>query len=132
MNMRDGRTGRMMWQSEDWADKLFGTELEAHVPKAILKCKVVSREINFSSKEKIECFRLEQRVYYRGMGIEEWFFKFGFVIPGSTNTWQQVIEAAAEEDMLSAEELSGNVVFETAFYDGDLFICKNLVRIYYD
>ena len=26
--MRDGRTGRMMWQSEDRADKLYGNELE--------------------------------------------------------------------------------------------------------
>mmetsp|Transcript_22160 Transcript_22160/g.22328 ORF Transcript_22160/g.22328 Transcript_22160/m.22328 type:complete len:246 (+) Transcript_22160:181-918(+) len=131
MNMRDGDTGKLLWQSQDWADKLYGTELEARVPKSILKCKTVSREINFTSKEMIENFRLEQRVLYRGICIEEWFFKFGFVIPGSTNTWQQVIEAAAAEDMLTAEELSGNVMFETSFYDNEMFICKNLFRIYY-
>lgn len=61
----------------------------------------------------------------------EWFFSFGFVMPNSTNSWQQTIDAAAAEDMLTAEALSGNVVFETSFYDGDEFMCKNSVRIYY-
>lgn len=61
----------------------------------------------------------------------EWFFTFGFVMPNSTNSWQQTIDAAAPEEMLSAEALSGNVVFETSFYDGDEFMCKNSVRIYY-
>jgi hypothetical protein len=41
-------------------------------------------------------FRLEQRVFFQGVCIEEWCFNFGFVIPGSTNTWQQSIEAAEE------------------------------------
>lgn len=36
---------------------------------------------------------------------EEWFFDFGFVIPGSTNSWQQTIESAGEDRMLSAEDL---------------------------
>jgi retinal rod rhodopsin-sensitive cGMP 3',5'-cyclic phosphodiesterase subunit delta len=63
--------------------------------------------------------------------IVEWFFRFGLVIPGSVNTWQQTIDAAPPEDMLSAAELSGNVVFETSFFDGEEFICKNSVRIFY-
>lgn len=50
---------------------------------------------------------------------------------GSRNSWQQTIEAAPPDEMLPAEALSGNVVFETAFYDGDEFLCKNSVRIYY-
>jgi hypothetical protein len=37
--------------------------------------------------------------------IPEWFFSFGFVIPGSTNSWQQIIEAAPREEMMSAEVL---------------------------
>lgn len=35
----------------------------------------------------------------------EWLFQFGFVIPGSTNSWQQIIEAADADKMLPAEEL---------------------------
>ena len=61
----------------------------------------------------------------------EWHFQFGFVIPGSTNTWQQTIDAAPPSEMLPAQVLSGNVVFETSFYDGEEFLCKNSVRLYY-
>ena len=46
------------------------TEHEARVPKRILKCRAVSREINFSSKEEMNEFRLEQRVYFKGTVIE--------------------------------------------------------------
>ena len=51
----------------------------------------VSREINFTSPNMIEDFRLEQRVHFEGVCIEELFFDFGYVIAGSTNTWQKVI-----------------------------------------
>lgn len=37
--------------------------------------------------------------------LPEWFFDFGFVIPGSTNSWQQTIESAGQERMLAAEDL---------------------------
>lgn len=66
-------------------------------------------------------FRLEQRVFFKGTVIEgmlnilsliyiynydlEWAFSFGFVIPGSTNTWQSLIEAAPESQMIPANLL---------------------------
>lgn len=95
-------------------------EHEARVPKRILKCRAVSREINFASQEEMQQFRLEQRVYFKGTVIEgrssflfllfsietlEWSFTFGFVIPGSTNTWQSLIEAAPESQMIPANIL---------------------------
>jgi retinal rod rhodopsin-sensitive cGMP 3',5'-cyclic phosphodiesterase subunit delta len=45
-------------------------EHEARVPKKILKCRAVSREINFSSKEQMEKFRLQQRVVFKGKCLE--------------------------------------------------------------
>lgn len=42
----------------------------ARVPKKILKCKAVSRELNFSSSEKLEKFRLEQKVFFKGQCLE--------------------------------------------------------------
>ena len=71
----------------------------------------------------MENFRLIQRVLLHGDSFEgassvtphsalrmtgisantEWSFEFGFVIPGSTNSWQQVIEAA--DEMLPTEIL---------------------------
>jgi retinal rod rhodopsin-sensitive cGMP 3',5'-cyclic phosphodiesterase subunit delta len=61
----------------------------------------------------------------------EWCFDFGFVIPGSTNTWQSLIEAAPESQMIPASLLTGNVVIETTFYDADLLVSKSRVRLFY-
>jgi hypothetical protein len=36
----------------------------------------------------------------------EWFFKFGFVPPETTNSWQSVIEAAPESQMMPANVLT--------------------------
>ncbi|GMT15099.1 hypothetical protein PFISCL1PPCAC_6396 [Pristionchus fissidentatus] len=131
MNLRDGSTGKVLWQSTaDLADP--NKEHEAHVPRAVLKCKSVSRELNFTSDELIEKFRLEQRVYLKENVIEEWFFDFGFVIPKSTNTWQSVIEAAPQGNMLPPSLLSGNIVIETSFFDDELLVSKSAVRIFYD
>eukprot|EP00916_Digyalum_oweni_P023348 GHVL01038767.1.p1 GENE.GHVL01038767.1~~GHVL01038767.1.p1 ORF type:complete len:144 (-),score=26.30 GHVL01038767.1:552-983(-) len=120
MNMRDADTGEVMWASEDW--NTSQDEQSANVSKGILKCKAISREINFSSKEEMGDFQLHQVVYLNGEPLEEWKFGFGFVIPGSTNSWQQTIEAEDEQQMLPAELLSGNVIIETKFYDSATLI----------
>lgn len=51
--------------------------------------------------------------------------------PGSTNSWQTTIEAAAEQDMMDPEQISGLVHIETSFLDGDKLINKSVVRIFY-
>uniref|UniRef100_A0A914DHU5 Phosphodiesterase delta-like protein n=1 Tax=Acrobeloides nanus TaxID=290746 RepID=A0A914DHU5_9BILA len=130
MNLRDAETGRILWQSSEDMSNPQSIH-EARIPKSVLKCKAVSREINFTSSEQIEKFRLEQRVYLKDNIIEEWFFDFGFVIPQSTNTWQNMIEAAPEGQMLPASLLSGNIVIETNFYDDDLLVSTSRVRLYY-
>uniref|UniRef100_A0A3P8WSZ8 Phosphodiesterase 6D, cGMP-specific, rod, delta n=1 Tax=Cynoglossus semilaevis TaxID=244447 RepID=A0A3P8WSZ8_CYNSE len=109
----------------------FLTLPSARVPKKILKCKAVSRELNFSSSEKLEKFRLEQKVFFKGQCLEEWFFEFGFVIPNSTNTWQSLIEAAPESQMMPANVLTGNVIIETKFFDDDLHVSTSRVRLFY-
>lgn len=38
--------------------------------------------------------------------VSEWKFNFGFVIPGSTNTWQSVIESAPESQKMPANALT--------------------------
>jgi retinal rod rhodopsin-sensitive cGMP 3',5'-cyclic phosphodiesterase subunit delta len=80
-------------------------EHEAKVPKQILRCRAVSREINFSTTEPMERFRLEQKVLFKGRCLEEWFFELGFVIPNSTNTWQSLFQAAPESQMMPAHVL---------------------------
>lgn len=130
MNLRDAETGKVFWQgNEDLS--VPDVEHEARVPKKILRCPAVSREINFSSAEPMEKFRLEQKVLFKGRCLEEWFFEFGFVIPNSTNTWQSLIEAAPESQMMPANVLNGNIVIETKFFDDDLLISTSRVRLFY-
>jgi len=132
MNMKDASTGRLMWRSANWGPDIYEYEKSEHLPKAILQCRSVSREINFSSRHELRSFHIEQYVYLHGHCIEQWSFHFGFVMPGSTNTWQQVIAAAAPDQMLDPTLLSGNVTFETHFFDGDRALCKSVVRLHYD
>jgi len=130
MNLKDASSGKLLWENtEDFS--MTGKIHEAKVPKKILKCKAVSREINFSSVELMEKFRLEQRVLFKGKCLEEWYFDFGFVIPDSQNTWQSLIEAAPASQMIPAKVLSGNIVIETNFFDGDLLVSQSSVRIFY-
>ena len=71
MNLRDADSGKVLWQSSDDMS-IPEKEHEARVPKKILKCRAISREINFSSKEPMDKFRLEQRVLFKGKCLEGW------------------------------------------------------------
>lgn len=100
MNLRDADSGKILWQSsedlslpekEHEGFSCFSFALEslmsqsymqrykslrqfyvyvARVPKKILKCRAVARELNFSSQEQMDNFRLEQRVIFKGKVIE--------------------------------------------------------------
>ncbi|XP_011503716.1 PREDICTED: retinal rod rhodopsin-sensitive cGMP 3',5'-cyclic phosphodiesterase subunit delta isoform X2 [Ceratosolen solmsi marchali] len=130
INLRDADTGKILWQgNEDLS--VPDIEHEAKVPKQILRCRAVSREINFSTAEPMERFRLEQKVLFKGRCLEEWFFELGFVIPNSTNTWQSLFQAAPESQMMPANVLNGNMVIETKFYDDDLLLTMSRVRLFY-
>lgn len=103
----------------------------------------------FSSTEAVRDFSIQQRVLFSGACIEgaqpllgpgprpspapaEWSFHFGFVIPGSENRWDNTIVAAPAAERVPAARLSGHVVVETGFYDGDRLIGTNRVRVFYD
>merc|ERR1719271_99220 len=59
--MRDAATGKILWeQSKGWGD-MYDREILARVPRRLLDCRAVSREVNFSSEFKMKDFRLEQR-----------------------------------------------------------------------
>lgn len=45
-------------------------------------------------------------LFFNFFHFTEWFFEFGFVIPNSTNTWQSLIEAAPESQMMPANVLT--------------------------
>lgn len=129
IKMKDFGTGEVLWKHDNWD---FNSLVEAHVPKSILDCKAVSREIYFSSVSEISKLSLLQKVKLNEHVIEEWSFEFGFVIPNSANSWEQVIYAAKPEEMLPAEELSGNITIETIFFQDSEIIHSSSVRVFYD
>ena len=59
----------------------------------MLECNSVGREITFYSKKPMHNFSIKQVMSMGGQVVEEFQFNFGFVIPGSTNSWEQVIDA---------------------------------------
>ncbi|EAR87530.2 retinal rod rhodopsin-sensitive cGMP 3,5-cyclic phosphodiesterase subunit delta (macronuclear) [Tetrahymena thermophila SB210] len=130
LTMGDADTGNKLWVCQD-SQQLINSEkeIQANIPKEILQCKSVSRDINFSSAHTIKKLSLKQIFSLNGQPIEQFSFDFGFVIPGSTNNWQSIIQAS--EEMIPVEILSGNLVVETKFYDEDNLICSINVRIFY-
>jgi retinal rod rhodopsin-sensitive cGMP 3',5'-cyclic phosphodiesterase subunit delta len=132
LTLKNASTGERAWSSDDWADDVFTTVKEAHLPARVLTFPAVGREITFSTVEAIREFRIEQRVLLQGNPIEQWNYKFGFVIPQSTNSWETIVEAAGEGKMLPASVLSGNLYIVTSFFAGSLFISKSVVQVFYE
>lgn len=129
LKMKDGDKGKVLWETNKF--DLSEDEKQEDLPKELLDSKVVVREVNFSSKEKISDLELIQNFYLFGELIETARFYFGFVIPDSTNNWEQVVEAKPPEEMLSAEELSGNLVVEIMFLSMGEVIVRNRIVINY-
>ncbi|GIQ88408.1 GMP phosphodiesterase, delta subunit [Kipferlia bialata] len=98
------------------------------LPKSLLKAKAVARKIIFHSTDIIENFHVQQLVSYNDKVIEVWNYRFGFVIPGSTNTWEVVTESAK---ILPLKMISGKVVIFTSFWDGDTPLCVSKIRLFY-
>lgn len=130
LKMKDGTNGKIMWETTNF--DLLDSEKEEFLPKELLDCKEVVREVNFSSVEKIYDLELIQNFYLLGELIETGRFYFGFVIPNSTNNWEQVVEAKSPEEMLSAEQLSGNLVAEILFLSKGELIIRNRIVINYE
>ena len=128
IQMKDGDSGKMMWDCKDW--DLSSPNQTVKISKELLKCKIIKRNVNFSSVEKIEDLELIQNFYLMGELFESSRFKFGFVIPNSTNDWEQIIEAK-EDGVLPAEVLSGKLHVETYFLCQGRIIVKNKILIYY-
>ena len=128
IQMKDGDSGKMMWDCKDW--DFSSPNQIVKISKELLKCKIIKRNVNFSSVEKIEDLELIQNFYLMGELFESSRFKFGFVIPNSTNDWEQIIEAK-EDGVLPAEVLSGKLKVETLFLCEGKIIVKNKILIYY-
>lgn len=73
MILRDADTGKVIWQ-ENKDLSSCEAEHEAKIPTKILDLRAVSREINFSTVESIENFRLHQKVSVVDICLTNFFF----------------------------------------------------------
>ena len=128
IQMKNGETGEVMWEVKSW--DLTKKTHKINLTKELLKCKRIIRNVNFSSEEKIDELELVQNFYLMGELFESSRFRFGFVIPGSTNDWEQII-VAKEDGVLPAEILSGKLQVETLFLMQGKALYKNKIHIYY-
>ena len=128
MQMKNGENGEVMWEVKSW--DLTKENHTENITKELLKCKRIIRNVNFSSDEKIDDLELVQNFYLMGELFESSRFRFGFVIPGSTNDWEQIM-IAKEDGVLPAEVLSGKLQVETLFLIQGKILYKNRILIYY-
>eukprot|EP01117_Protostelium_nocturnum_P019921 TRINITY_DN8755_c0_g1_i1.p1 TRINITY_DN8755_c0_g1~~TRINITY_DN8755_c0_g1_i1.p1 ORF type:complete len:184 (+),score=40.23 TRINITY_DN8755_c0_g1_i1:38-589(+) len=128
MQLRDADSGDMLWKA-NFTEEIFTTEQTAKIPSTVLDCRAVSREISFYSRETIKGFHIKQHVLMEGAILEEWDVWFGFVMPNSTNSWQTTFYSSPQK--IPAEMISGKVVIETSFFDGNEFLSTSKVRVFY-
>ncbi|CCI47388.1 unnamed protein product [Albugo candida] len=96
-----------------------------------MRCEETGKVLWQTDEWSEDVFRIEQEGKLTRHNMNQWRFTFGFVIPGSTNTWQQSIESAGRGNMLDPSTISGKLMIETAFYNGELPIARTIYRIYY-
>ena len=75
-------------------------------------------------------FAIKQVMSMGGQVVEEFQFDFGFVIPGSTNSWEQVIDADVGQ-VMPAEVLSGNLEVDTYFMVKNVPFAHQKYRVFY-
>ena len=133
MTMRDASetsSKGVFWSNSDW-DMTTQDEQSVKFPKAMLDCAAIGREMTFFAEKAISDFSVEQNMYLGNTLIETLSYDFGFVIPKSTNSWEQIIEADVGQ-VLPAEVLSGNLVVQTSFKAKGVEFARTNYRVYYE
>eukprot|EP01025_Chloroclados_australasicus_P011053 TRINITY_DN14795_c0_g1_i2.p1 TRINITY_DN14795_c0_g1~~TRINITY_DN14795_c0_g1_i2.p1 ORF type:complete len:343 (+),score=21.66 TRINITY_DN14795_c0_g1_i2:83-1111(+) len=68
-------------------------------PRALLQCKNIKTQLTFSvGPNPVPNLRLIERHYFKGDLVREYDMKFGFCIPGSTNTWEAIYDMPLYSD----------------------------------
>lgn len=135
----------------------------AHLPASLLRASAASRQVTFASADVLHRLRMAQVMWLRlgGPGggpsaaapapvrwlpLERNLERLGFVMPGSTNTWEGIVEsaeaiaeqrggpqaAAAAASRPSASDLSGRLFVETSFSEGERLLARSTLCVWYD
>ena len=81
----NGEDGSTLTDEDDPATRV----IKYHLGPDFLRLRTVGLTLLFSNGPKpIQNMEMVERHYFRGKVIRSYDFKFGFVIPGSTNSWE--------------------------------------------
>ena len=87
----------------------------------------------FKSLELIQkVISFSSQMYLHDTLIEVHKFKFGFVIPNTENSWENIIIARPKAEMIPAEVLSGNLIVESEFFNNEKNVYKFKAQVFYD
>ena len=100
--------------------------IKYHMGPMFLMLKTVGLTMNFSIGPKpVTNMEMIERHYFRGKVIRAYDFKFGFVIPNSTNSWEMIYDMPdfTEQELQEISSAPWEVKSDTFFFaNGKLFI----------
>ena len=108
--------------------------IKYHLGPQFLNLKTVGLTLNFSiGPKEIKKLEMVERHYFRGKVIRSYVFEFGFVIPGSTNSWEFIYDLPelSEDEMREIIEAPWEVKSDSFFFaDGQLIIHNRAIYNY--
>eukprot|EP00770_Monocercomonoides_exilis_P004807 MONOS_4784.1-p1 / transcript=MONOS_4784.1 / gene=MONOS_4784 / organism=Monocercomonoides_exilis_PA203 / gene_product=unspecified product / transcript_product=unspecified product / location=Mono_scaffold00132:28374-29061(-) / protein_length=128 / sequence_SO=supercontig / SO=protein_coding / is_pseudo=false len=128
--MFDGETKKCYFEVSGW-DEVLHTD-EMHLEKELLKAKAVQTKYEFTSENEVEELKMEQIMVLGTTPIEYFKFEFGFIIPGSTNTFDSTIHGAGEGKMIPPEMLNGKLKCVIRFLDGEKLLAERIIKVFYE
>ena len=108
--------------------------IKYHLGPDFLYLRTVGLTMNFSiGKTAINSLEMIERHYFRGRVIRDYGFKFGFVIPNSTNSWEFVYDLPelSEEEMLEIQSAPWEVKSDSFFFANGRLIIHNRAEYNY-
>ena len=100
--------------------------IKYHLGDQFLNLTCIGLTLNFSiGPDPIENLVMVERHYFRGRVIKSYDFTFGFVIPGSTNSWEFIYDLPelSDEEKKELIEAPNEVLSDSFFFaDGKLII----------
>ena len=107
-------------------------EIHVRLPMQLALQTCVTREIAFTSVEEICDLWLVERLLYEEELVVERRFAVGYVIPGSTNTWSQlVVEDGSSTTLPNVYEQANSIVVEVRFFDGEVYLATKRLHVVY-
>lgn len=129
----DQASGSELWRDDGWDCKGSGTvSRTVQVSSAVLLSRCVVREFEFATARGATALRLEERFWLHDQLVSTEHYAFGMAFPNSTHTWStSMVDETPDGRRLDPAAVSGHVVVEALFFDGDNALCRIVMRVLY-